>query len=218
MHSANNSTGAAGNYEVKHTMAATTPIIQKVQSAPVSGNSLLARLNAQWHERALQVFMIIVLGHWAEHLAQAVQIYFLNWPRPKAGGILGLWFPWLVTSEVLHYGYALIMLAGIWVLRRGFVGQSRKWWTIALVIQFWHHIEHLLLIGQATFHHNLFGSPVPASILQLIIPRVELHLFYNTVVFIPMVISMYYHAFPSRQDAAKAVCTCAWHSGQVCTT
>jgi len=153
-----------------------------------------------------------------EHLAQAVQIWVLHWPRPKAGGVLGLWFPWLVTSEVLHYGYALIMLVGIWVLRKGFVGTSRKWWTVALIIQFWHHIEHLLLIGQATFHHNLFGSPVPASILQLFVPRVELHLFYNTVVFIPMIIGMYYHLFPAKQDAERALCSCAWQSSPAYTS
>jgi len=197
---------------------ATKSAVQDLRPAETPGNGIFSKLNAQWHERALQIFMVIVLGHWAEHLAQAVQIYFLDWPRPKAGGVLGLWFPWLVSSEVLHYGYALIMLIGIWALRRGFVGQSQKWWTIALVIQFWHHIEHFLLIGQATFHHNLFGFPVPASILQLVVPRVELHLFYNTIVFIPMVIAMYYHAFPSKQDAERALCRCAWHSGQMSTT
>jgi hypothetical protein len=49
------------------------------------------------------------------------------------------------------------------------------------------------------------------SILQLFIPRVELHLFYNTVVFIPMMVAMYYHAFPSKRDQKLARCTCAWH-------
>src|SRR2546421_7266720 len=49
-------------------------------------------------------------------------------------------FPWLVHSEVLHYGYALIMLVGIWMLLPGFVGRSRAWWLAALVIQFWHQI------------------------------------------------------------------------------
>jgi hypothetical protein len=110
---------------------------------------------------------------------------------------------------VLHYGYALIMLTGIWVLRKGFTGSSQKWWTIALVIQFWHHIEHLLLIGQATLHHNLFGAAVPTSIVQLIIPRVELHLFYNTIVFVPMVVGMYYHMFPRRDEAHQAMCNCS---------
>ena len=168
------------------------------------------KINTRWHKPALLLFTVVVLAHWAEHIAQAWQIYVMGWPAHHAGGVLGLFYPWLVHSEVLHYSYALIMLIGIWVLRKGFAGLSRKWWTAALVIQFWHHFEHLLLIGQATFHHNLFGSAVPTSIIQLIIPRVELHLFYNTIVFIPMMIGMYYHMFP-RKGEARATCTCAWH-------
>ena len=169
------------------------------------------KLNSRWHERALQLFMLVVLGHWAEHLAQAVQIYWLGWPRPRAGGVLGLWYPWLVGSEVLHYGYAVVMLIGIWVLRKGFTGLSRRWWTVALVIQFWHHIEHALLQGQVLFGHNLFGSPIPLSIVQIAIPtwRVEIHLFYNAVVFIPMMVAMYYHMFPPAAEDAKPLCTCA---------
>ncbi len=122
------------------------------------GPGLYQRLNTQWHERALQVFMVIVLAHWSEHLAQAIQIYFLGWPRPKANGVLGLWYPWLITSELMHYLYALVMLIGLWVLRKGFTGTARKWWTIALVIQFWHHIEHLLLITQATHAPQLLAQ------------------------------------------------------------
>lgn len=177
-----------------------------------TGTSLHSRLNSEWHKRSLQLFMIVVLAHWAEHLVQAVQIYVLGWPRPQAGGVLGLWFPWLVSSEVLHYGYAIVMLIGIWMLRKGFTGLSRKWWTVALVIQFWHHIEHLLLQMQALFHHNLLGSPVPVSFLQMAFPknRVEIHLFYNAIVFIPMMIGMYYHMFPPSEEE-PATCTCALH-------
>jgi hypothetical protein len=178
--------------------------------ASAEGSSFYEKLNAQWHERALQIFMAIVLAHWAEHLAQAAQIYLMHWPRPKAGGVLGLWFPWLISSELMHYFYAIVMLVGIWVLRKGFTGTARTWWTVALVIQFWHHIEHLLLITQATMHHNFWNSPVPVSVLQLVFPRVELHLFYNTIVFVPMVIGMYYHMFPPADERAQAACNCAW--------
>jgi hypothetical protein len=194
-------------------MAVSTPSIQSARLTSEAGPSLYDKLNTKWHERALQVFMAIVLAHWGEHLFQAYQIYVMGWPRPKANGLLGLWYPWLIKSEVLHYGYALVMLIGIWVLRKGFTGTARKWWTVALVIQFWHHIEHLLLIGQATAHHNLWGNPVPVSVLQLIIPRVELHLFYNSIVFIPMVIGMYYHMFPPIGEQGHAVCSCEWQRG-----
>lgn len=180
--------------------------------------SFYEKLNTRWHKPALQLLMVVVLGHWGEHLVQAVQIYVLGWPRPRANGILGLWYPWLVTSESLHYGYAFVMLVGIWVLRKGFTGLSHKWWTVALVIQFWHHVEHALLIGQVVFHHNLFGSPIPLSFLQIALPtwRVEIHLFYNAVVFVPMMIGMYYHMFPPEGEEAHASCTCAWDHNQVC--
>jgi hypothetical protein len=184
-------------------------------TVPATGDqTFLERLNTQWHEPALQGFMVIVLAHWAEHLLQAFQIYALGWPVPQARGALGYFFPYLVTSEMLHYGYALVMLTGLWMLRSGFTGESdRKWWTFALSIQFFHHIEHFLLQGQYLSGHNLFGRPVPTSLVQLWVPRVELHLFYNTIVFIPMMIAMYYHMFPSAAAGRQQQCTCAWHRG-----
>ena len=173
--------------------------------------TLRERLNTQWHKPALQAFTALVLAHWAEHLAQAYQVYVLKWPMHEARGVLGQAFPWLVHSEVLHYGYAVIMLVGIWVFLPGFVGRSRTWWLAALVIQFWHHIEHALLQGQAIAGRTLFGAPAPTSIIQLWIPRLELHLFYNTIVFIPMVVGMYYHLFPDAGEAERMHCTCALH-------
>jgi hypothetical protein len=168
------------------------------------------KLNTVWHKRALNLFMLIVLAHWAEHLAQTFQIYVLGWPRPSSNGLLGLVFPWLVSSELLHYGYAIVMLIGFWILRKGFTGTSRKWWTIALAIQFWHHIEHAVLQWQALTHHYWFNSPVPVSFLQLLFPkfRAEVHLFYNAIVFIPMMIGMYYHMFPPRGEESIA-CSCS---------
>ena len=63
------------------------------------GPEFLRQTECQWHERALQAFMVIVLGHWAEHLVQAHQIYVMGWPRPQANGVLGLWYPWLIKSK-----------------------------------------------------------------------------------------------------------------------
>jgi len=190
---------------------------QGFATAPAVSPGFYEKINHQWHKPALQLFMVVVLAHWAEHLAQATQIYVLGWPVPEAKGVLGLWFPWLIKSELLHYLYALVMLAGIWTLREGFRGLSRKWWTVALVIQFWHHIEHGLLQWQALSGHNFFNSPVPMSIIQMWIPRVELHLFYNTIVFIPMVIGMYYHMFPREGEAINHGCSCAWRQSAIGT-
>ncbi|GAA2520089.1 hypothetical protein Ahu01nite_076900 [Winogradskya humida] len=170
--------------------------------------SLLTRINTVHHRAALNLFMLVVVAHWAEHVVQAVQIWVLHWPRPQARGLLGIPFPWLISSEWLHYGYALVMLAGLVLLRRGFTGRARTWWNIALGIQVWHHFEHLLLLLQALTGTYLAGRAVPTSLLQLVLPRVELHLFYNAVVFVPMVVAMYLHLHPNRTEFPAMDCSC----------
>lgn len=214
-----------------------TPVSCSIQ--PARGG-LIDKLNTEWHKPALLIYAAIVLAHWAEHLVQAFQVYVLGWPLPEARGVLGMPFPWLVKTEFMHYLYAIVMLVAFWVLRKGFVGRSWTWWMIAFWIQFWHHIEHALLQGQVLFGANLLGAPAPISIIQMIgmlegtastgfnglmtgppvhaftplmmfVRRVEVHLFYNTIVFIPMVIAMYYHMFPSPGEEAHMKCGCAWH-------
>jgi hypothetical protein len=170
-------------------------------------------LNTDRHRLALQLFMVVVAAHWAEHLAQAVQIYVLGMPTAEARGVLGVPFPWLVHSEWMHYGYALVMMVGLFLLRPGFAGRARTWWTAALLIQVWHHFEHLLLLLQALAGANLAGRAAPTSLLQFLLPRVELHLFYNAIVFIPMVVAMVMHSNPSPADRAAAPCDCASAKG-----
>jgi hypothetical protein len=158
-------------------------------------SSLLDQLNRDWHVRALIVFTAIVVGHLAEHLVQAFQIAVLGWARPAARGVLGVPFPWLISSEVLHYGYALLMLAGLVLLRPGFRTHpaALTFWSIALWIQVWHHLEHLSLIYQA-WSGNFFLVPgVATSFLQMIpgVQRVELHFAYNLIVAVPMAIAMW---------------------------
>jgi hypothetical protein len=176
--------------------------------------SFSERLNTSWHQLALQLFMVVVLFHWVEHLVQAYQVFVLHWSRAMSMGFVGMYYPWLMKTEVLHYGFAVIMLVGLWTLRRGFTGRSHIWWMIAFGIQFWHHIEHGLLFYQALSHHYLFGGTVPTSIGQIWIPRIELHLFYNAIVFTPMVIAMYYHMYPPATEVPNIACTCARHRHQ----
>ncbi len=168
---------------------------------------LIRILNGPWHERGLWLYSAVVLAHWAEHLVQAYQVYSLAWPRPESGGILGLWAPWLVESEALHFGYAVFMLVGLILFRPGFEGRSRTWWTASLLIQGWHFIEHALLQLQALLKINFFGGSIPMSVFQLWIPRVELHLIYNAAVFIPMVVAMVYHLYPPKNEPVAA-CGC----------
>ena len=168
----------------------------------------LEKLNSSLHEKALWLYMVIVLGHWLEHITQAFQIWVMGWPRPSSLGALGLFLPGLVESEVMHFTYALLMLGGLLIFRPGFLGRSRLWWTISLGIQGWHFIEHSILQGQALLGKFLFAADIPMSVVQFWIPRVELHLIYNAAVFIPMVVAMYYHLYPPAGEAHPP-CSCA---------
>ena len=168
----------------------------------------MEKLNGRWHERALWLYLGIVILHWTEHLFQAAQIWILNMPRPQALGALGYVFPWLVKSETMHFTYAVLMFIGLVLLRPGFHGSAKTWWTVSLAIQTWHLFEHTLLQAQAIAGQNLFGSPVPTSIVQSMgVPRPELHLLYNLAVFVPMIVAMYQHTRPSQAEVNQ--CTCA---------
>jgi hypothetical protein len=100
-------------------------------------------------------------------LLQPYQIFVLHWTRPASLGAVGLAFPWLVSTEILHSGYAVFMWVGLFVLHPAFLGVSRVWWNISLGIQLWHFVEHSILQGQVLGGHNLFGPPIPISIVQL---------------------------------------------------
>lgn len=179
--------------------------------------NLLAGLNSQWHYKALTFYLIVVASHWMEHGVQAVQIYILGRPPAQALGLLGSSFPALVSSEALHYGYAMFMIAGLALLRPAFTDSAKKWWTAALLIQVWHFFEHLLLLAQVVVGANLLDKAKPVSIIQLVIPRVELHLLYNMLVLLPLLVAVALHWFPktagkTKDAAAEAdhrACSCA---------
>ncbi|MEO8576120.1 MAG: hypothetical protein ABI556_05445 [Gemmatimonadales bacterium] len=173
---------------------------------------LIQTLNTRWHKTALLGFLAIVLFHWMEHIIQAYQFFVLHWARPMSMGLVGMYYPWLMKTEVLHYGLALVMVVLLWVLQKGFTGKSHTWWMIAFWIQFWHHFEHFILFYQAQTHRFWFGGAVPTSVGQIWVSRIELHLFYNVLVFIPMVVAMYYHMYPPENETANPACTCARHS------
>jgi len=130
----------------------------------------------------MRLFLTLVLVHFSEHIAQLIQLYVLNWSRPDCLGLLGLWMPWLMRSEWLHYGYALFMLIGLYVFK-----VNNAWWRRTIYLQQFHHFEHLLLLIQALFGVAMVDR---TSIGGLFFPRLELHFFYNFIVMMPMAIAL----------------------------
>jgi hypothetical protein len=184
-----------------------TDIAPRQPAAPLVGHRWWTQardqLDVTWRGRGMRIFMLVVLAHWAEHIVQAAQVFVFGWARPDARGVLGWAFPWLVSSEALHYAYAVLMLAGLIYFRPGFSGTARVWWNVALVLQIWHHAEHALLLSQVLVGHPFFGAAKPTSIIQLLVPRIELHLFYNAVVTLPMLIAVELASEPARRPLTQ---------------
>lgn len=132
----------------------------------------------------MKIFGALMIAHWLEHLFQAYQVYVMHMDRACALGMLGMKYPWLIRTESLHFGFALFTFVGI-IYAGWHYFESKfatKMWALGLVTAAWHLFEHVLLFSQAVSHSYLFGRSQPISIIQLIVPRIELHLFYNSII------------------------------------
>ena len=147
--------------------------------------------------------MFIVVGHALEHILQTTQVFALGWPRPEAGGLLGFWLPELVTSEALHFTYNFMQLLGLVLLRQGFSGRAKKAWTAAMLFQSWHFFEHFLLQMQWLTGHFLFEKARQTSIGELLLPRVELHFIYVSVVTMFTVLALIWHFRTLAKDGIR---------------
>jgi hypothetical protein len=166
-------------------------------------------INGPWHGRALLILFAPILFHMFEHAFQAVQVFVLHVDRADALGLIGMWMPELIRGEMLHFSIAAYTLAVICFTGGPAVGMSRKFGLIAVAVQSWHLFEHSLLIFQRATDHFFFGASEPTSLVQLLIPRVELHFMYNSVVFSAIVIALLLHAYPPRGEGGRSRCGCA---------
>lgn len=139
----------------------------------------------------MQTFIFISIAHLIEHIAQILEVYLLHLPREKSLGFLGLAYPWLMRSETLHYFLALYMFFAIYGLRNQLRRKGLFYWDIALCFQTWHLFEHSLLFAQAIFGYYLFNATIPTSVGQLLMPKIELHFFYNSIVFMFVAIALW---------------------------
>ncbi len=153
--------------------------------------SWLYFVHGPWHRSMLCLYMILVVTHGIEHILQVYQAFGLGWSRAASGGLLGLSFPELAASEVLHFTYNLFQLIGLLVLYGGFKGRARSWWGVGTIFQTWHFLEHILLQAQWLTGIYLFNQTQQTSLLQMFVPRLELHFIYNMLVLIPTLVSVY---------------------------
>jgi hypothetical protein len=75
-----------------------------------------------------------------------------------------------------------------------------------------------MLLAQTTVNKILFGSSEPTTILQLVIPRGELHLVYNAVVFVPVLVAVYFHLYSPGREVQASTCGCSHRVGVASTS
>lgn len=140
----------------------------------------------------MKIFGAIMVAHWLEHLFQAYQVYVLHMSRACSLGLLGMKYPWLIRTESLHLAFAWLTFMMFYFAGVGYFSSkfAIKMWIAGWAAAFFHLVEHSLLFAQAVSHHYLFGATQPTSLLQLLVPRIELHLFYNSVITILMLLSL----------------------------
>ncbi len=177
--------------------------MKKAQPTPYLNwaETLVSIVRGSRHPRALALYLLLGAGHFAEHVAQLVQVYGRGWSPRAAGGLLGEWLPGLAASEVLHMGYNSLQLTGLILLFPGFKGRARTWWTVALVFQSWHFLEHVLLQVQFLTGYYLFNALKQTSLLEIFFPRLQLHFVYNLLVFIPIVVAGFLYVTQRRRDS-----------------
>ncbi len=152
--------------------------------------SPLYLIHGAWHTPLLVLYMAVVLIHMSEHMLQMYQFAVLGWPRPASGGLLGLWVPQLAMAELLHFTYNLFQWMGLLVLRGGFRGRARTFWMLAFAFQCWHLFEHTLMQLQWLTGLYLYNATKTMNVLEIWVPRIELHFTYNMLVVIPTVIAV----------------------------
>ena len=83
-----------------NTLATLQRLPQKMMAR--SSTVVLGTLNGSQHLRAVLVYLVIVVGHFSEHLVQVAQVFLFGWERGDAGGILGLYLSGVAENELLH--------------------------------------------------------------------------------------------------------------------
>ncbi len=152
----------------------------------------LALVQATWKAAGawLTLYLILVVtqsGHVLEHVVQVVQLRVLHEPKEHAHGIFGA-----LDVEWVHFVWNSWILLAIVVLLIGRPGN--RWLLIAAPLAAWHLAEHVVLI--ATYlATGVEGSPGLLAMGGLIgnglpIPRPELHLLYNVMETIPLIIGL----------------------------
>lgn len=141
---------------------------------------------------ALSFLGIVLLQgvHELEHIVQANQRFVFN--DPKGSGILGSWLD--IEPVHLVYNGALLLLIALTCYLGGFFSRKSRQRplavglvSVALLFQSYHFVEHIFKMAQF-IETGMNGTP---GILGHVFNLVWLHLTYNTIVYLPLLLAFF---------------------------
>ena len=160
---------------------------------------------------ALLIALLAQTGHYAEHVAQMIQIYVQYIAPAKAHGLLGSVFDFELVHFSYNIGLELILIWIWWLYRAASRDDARADWstpadatpvsrlgfyllTGLVVFQGYHSIEHIVKLYQYLFV-PLYQSGMPPTpgILPIITgwPIYLVHFWFNTIVWVGMVLAVW---------------------------
>lgn len=139
----------------------------------------------------MTVFVMLQLGHLAEHTVQVVQVWLNEGDASQAHGVFGA-----LDRELVHFVWDSLVFLGLGVL---FIklGPHNKWLVIALVAASFHEIEHLFLYyldrWEPAFYNagGTTGIMAEGGLIGSPFERPYLHYIYNFVVVVPLCIAFW---------------------------
>ncbi len=149
---------------------------------------LARKLHGDWTRfGVLAIFGLLVvfqLAHFAEHLAQVIEMHWLDWATAK--GIVGE-----LDIEPVHFWWNTLILATGAALLLHF-GRN-KWLWASFLFSIWHEIEHVYIyvvwyLGKGVSGHpGILGADGVLDLANFSIPiltqlsRADLHFWYNLI-------------------------------------
>jgi len=141
-------------------------------------------------------------AHYAEHVAQLIQIYTLGIPPPAAHGLLGSWFDFEWVHFLFNLGLEIVLVV-LWLSYRSIwpatastsVRRGVGLLTALVVFQGYHSLEHMAKLYQYLFV-PLYQSGLPPTpgILPSLTgwPIFLVHFWLNTIVWVAMFVALWH--------------------------
>jgi hypothetical protein len=139
----------------------------------------------------MAVFVILQIGHLAEHSVQVGQLLWFDGDVTVSHGVFGE-----LDRELVHFGWDTLVWLGVGVLLYK-IGPHNKWLWIAFFAASFHEVEHVFLYYLDRFQPAFYeaggttGLLAKGGLIGTPLQRPYLHYVYNFFVVVPLIMAFW---------------------------